>query len=234
MTTSEPLTITGNRVSAIIVGAGSSERMGMDKIFAALGGREILTWSIDTFQNCKNIDRIIIVLNQRNIEQGNDLVQKRKWTKVTDVCTGGKLRQDSVKNGLSKLSNCDWVIIHDAARPFVTDTIIKNGLDAAGETGSAIAAVPAKDTIKSVDSNLYVDSTPDRSKLWAVQTPQVFRFDIIMDAHDRNNGQVTDDAAMVEQAGYRVKIFMGAYTNIKITTPDDMILAEKIAGGISK
>ena len=215
------------KVAAIIAAAGESRRMGgADKMFAELGGKTILARVVETFQKCDSVDRIILVVNRQNVAKVRQLVAENQWGKVTEVCAGGQRRQDSVAAGLKRLSNCDWVIIHDGARPLVTEDLIERGLEAAKETGAAIAAVPVTDTIKVAGDDRTVLETPPRQNLWAVQTPQVFRFDIITEAYQRASGYVTDDASLVEQTDYRVKLYMGSYDNIKITTPNDLILAE--------
>jgi len=220
---------TGNqpKVGAVIVAAGSSRRMGrVDKVLALLGGKPILARAVDAFQGCNPVDQIVVVLSEQNLERGKQLVAEQEGSKVTDVCAGGRRRQDSVVAGLRRLNNCDWVVIHDGARPLVTVDLINRGLEAARETGAAVAAVPVTDTIKVAGDDRIVHQTPPRQNLWAVQTPQVFRTDIITEAYSRANGDVTDDASLVEQLGYRVKLYMGSYDNIKITTPDDLVLAE--------
>ncbi len=215
------------KVGALIVAAGSSRRMGgADKVLALLGGKPILARVVDAFQRCSLIDQIVVVLSEQNLERGKQLVAEQGWSKVTGVCAGGRRRQDSVAAGLRRLSNCNWVVIHDGARPLVTVDLINRGLEAARETGAAVAAVPVTDTIKLVGDDRIVHQTPPRQNLWAVQTPQVFRFDIITEAYRKARGDVTDDASLAEQLGYRVKIYMGSYDNIKITTPDDLALAE--------
>ncbi len=207
--------------------AGESQRMGgVDKMWALLGGKPVLARVADTFQNCSLIDQIVIVLNEQNLKRGKQLVAEQGWSKITDVCPGGKRRQDSVVAGLSRLRNCNWVVIHDGARPLVTEELIHQGLSQAKETGAAVAAVPVTDTIKVAGDDRIVRQTPPRQNLWAVQTPQVFLPDIITEAYQQAKGEVTDDASLVEQSGYRVKLYMGSYDNIKITTPDDLALAE--------
>ena len=207
--------------------AGSSQRMGgIDKVFALLGGAPVLARVIDVFHRCTSVDQIVIVLNEQNLAQGQQLVAEQGWSKVTDVCPGGRRRQDSVIAGLSRLSHCYWVVIHDGARPLLTKDLIYRGLTEAKETGAAVAAVPVTDTIKMAGVDRIVHQTPPRQNLWAVQTPQVFRFDIITEAYHRTKGEVTDDASLVEQLGYQVKLYMGSYDNIKVTTPDDLALAE--------
>ena len=213
------------KVGAVIAAAGSSQRMdGADKVFALLGGEPILARVVGAFQRCNPIDRIVVVLSEQNLERGKQLVIAQGWSKVIDVCVGGRRRQDSVAAGLRWLSNCNWAVIHDGARPLVTVDLINRGLEAAEETGVAVAAVPVTDTIKMAGDDRIVRHTQPRQNLWVVQTPQVFSIKIMAEAYSRTSGDVTDDASLVEQLGYRVKIYMGAYDNIKITTPDDLEL----------
>ena len=215
------------KVGAVIVAAGSSERMGMvDKATALLGGKPILARVADTFQDSYLVDQIVIVVNGINLKQWENLVKEKRWSKVSDICAGGRRRQDSVAAGLDRLHGPEWVVIHDGARPFLTEDLIERGLKAAEETSAAAAAVPVTDTIKVAGDDMLVWGTPPRHNLWAVQTPQVFRYEIITSAHRQIKDEVTDDASLVEQLGYRVKLYMGAYDNIKITTPDDLALAE--------
>jgi len=214
------------KVGAVIAAAGESRRMGgIDKVFAPLGGKPALARVIDTFQKCRLIDQIVVVVNTKNIERCRKLVAEERWSKVSDVCAGGKLRQDSVAAGLKKL-NCQWVVIHDGARPLVTKDLIERGLKAARETGAAVAAIPVTDTIKIAGDDGIVNRTLVRQNLWAVQTPQVFRLDIITRAYEQIKGEVTDDASLVEKLGSKVKLYMGSYDNIKITSPHDLALAE--------
>lgn len=220
--------LNNKKVCVIITAAGSGKRMGLDKILAILGGMPVIARVIDVFQNCAFVDEIVVVLNPANIKTCTPLIYGKEWSKVKSLCPGGERRQDSVAAGLSKLSDCGWVVIHDGARPLVTTELILKGLDAAKETGAAVAAVPVTDTIKIAGEDMLVQQTPPRQTLWAVQTPQVFRTDIIKEAYDKVKEDVTDDASMVERLGYKVKLYMGAYDNIKITTPDDLILAEAL------
>ena len=215
------------KVGAIIVAAGSSKRMGnIDKIFAEVGGIPILARSVDVFDKCPFVDEIAIVLGEFNIDRGRTLVAEWGWSKVVAVCLGGERRQDSVQEGLKRLPGCQWVVIHDGARPFVRADLIERGLAEAQASGAAVCAVPVTDTIKVVGPDSYVIETPRRESLWMVQTPQIFRFDIIERAHQQAEGEVTDDATLVERLGYRVKIYMGSYDNIKVTTSQDLVLAE--------
>jgi len=215
------------KVGAVITAAGSSQRMGgVDKMSALLGGEPVLARVVDVFQNCDLIDQIVVVVNKQALKQWRPLVIERGWFKVVDIWPGGERRQDSVAAGLSRLGGCHWVVIHDGARPLVTEDLIRRGLAEAEETGAAVAAVPVTDTIKVAGDDRVVRSTPLRDNLWAVQTPQVFRFDIITKAYRRVKAEVTDDASLVERSGYKVKLYMGSYDNIKVTTPDDLAVAE--------
>jgi 2-C-methyl-D-erythritol 4-phosphate cytidylyltransferase len=219
-----------SQTGVVIAGAGVSQRMGVDKVFSSLAGKPLLAWSVDVCQSCEMIDQIAIVLHETKLDLGRRLAAERGWSKVVEVCPGGKRRQDSVRQGLSKLKGCEWVIVHDGARPFLTLDLIRDGLETARTTGAAVAAVPVKDTIKIINSDLMVRETLNRQELWAAQTPQVFRFDIIAKAHEQIKDDVTDGASMVERLGYKVKLYMGSYDNIKITTLEDLALAEIIAG----
>lgn len=218
--------INNQKVGAVIAAAGSSQRMsGIDKIFADLIGAPVLSRVIDVFQECKAVDQIVIIINQHNLDKGKNLVAARSWPKVSGIYPGGEKRQDSVTRGLEQLHDCRWVIIHDGARPLVTTDLIQRGLDTAGETGAAIAAVPVTDTIKVASEDLLVQGTPPRRNLWSIQTPQVFRFDIIESAYKQLKYEVSDDASAVEHLGFKVKIYQGSYDNIKITTPEDLEIA---------
>lgn len=216
-------------VGAIIVGAGRGERMGgVDKVFAPLGGKPLLAYSVAAFQASRLIHFIVIVLNERNVEQGRALVHDGRWNKVVATITGGERRQDSTRAGIAALPGCDLVAVHDAARPFVTTDLIRRGVEVARGYGAAIAAMPVKETIKEVSDDGLVLRTPPRETLWAAQTPQFARRDILARALDRAQeaGQtVTDEAAALEAAGEPVAVFAGSYSNIKVTTPEDLILA---------
>ena len=215
------------KVGAVIVAAGKSERMGeADKLFALLGGKPLLTRTTEPFQKCRLVDQIVVVISGENEALCRRLVAGEEWSKVSDVCLGGRRRQDSVAAGLKRLNNCDWVVIHDGARPLVTVDLIERGLEAAKDTGAAVAAVPVTDTIKVAGDDRTVHQTPPRQNLWAVQTPQVFHINIVTKAYQKANEDVTDDASLVEQLGYQVKLYTGSYDNIKITTPDDLAIAE--------
>ena len=219
----------GGRVGAVIAAAGSARRMGeVDKLFFSISGKPLLAYVIDVFQKSDFVHQIVIVLSEANLEWGRKLVEERRYSKVVGICRGGERRQDSVAQGLERLKGCGWVVIHDGARPCLSPALIEQGLEEARETGAAIAAVPVKETIKMVKADRSIRRTPRRDRLWAAQTPQVFRSDIIMEAYRRKERNVTDDAALVEALGYKVKVYMGSYDNIKVTTPEDLALAEAI------
>jgi len=216
-------------VTAIVVGAGSGSRMGVEKAFLDLAGKPVIAWPVEVLQHNKHVCEIVLVLHKNQLEEGRSLAVKMGWSKVIRICAGGNLRQDSVKNGLDGVGDCELVLIHDAARPFLTERLIEEGIKAAGSTGSAAAAVPVKDTVKQVDENHIVEATLTRSRLMAVQTPQIFKHEILKEAYDSLMGEVTDDAAAVERIGFKVKLYIGDYENIKITTREDLELAEIIA-----
>lgn len=200
---------------------------GIDKVFAPLGGFPLIYWPLRAAQDCALIDSVIVLLSPANMERGRDLVRKSDLSKVKAVCEGGARRQDSVSKGLSLAAGSDWILVQDAARPFLDSALIENGLAAAKETGAALAAVPVKDTVKMADASMFITGTPDRSALWAAQTPQVFRFDIIARAYELDV-EATDDASLVERLGVRVRLYQGSNDNIKVTTPEDLALAELI------
>ncbi len=228
-----------NSSAAVIVAAGSSRRMeGRDKLWLPLAGRITLARTIDVFETSPIINTIVLVLNAGRISDATMLCQQEGWHKIARIVAGGIRRQDSVRIGLDALleiaPTTDWVMIHDGARPLVTLSILEAGLQAAQEYQAAIAAVPVKDTIKQVQQG-WIHSTLDRSQLWAVQTPQVFSLPLVHHAHHTPLAQqdVTDDAALLEQLGQRVAIFPGSYTNIKITTQEDLLIAETLIKGLT-
>lgn len=216
------------RVGAVVVAAGKGRRFGgIDKVFASLRGLPLLLHTLRPFEDCSQIDEVVLVLSEDNIQDAVSLLEAHPIPKVREVCVGGVRRQDSVLAGLAKLSqNCDWVLVHDGARPCVDTTLIARGIEAARETGAAAAAVPVKDTIKLVGEDGRIMGTPARDSLWAAQTPQVFKTELLRRAHVEVDEDVTDDAALVERLGFPVMAFMGSYANLKVTTPEDLSLAE--------
>ena len=209
---------------------------GRDKLWIPLAGRPILARTIDVFESFPRVDSIILVLNAARIAEARELCEREGWRKIAALVAGGTRRQDSVRLGLDKLAEIApetaWVMIHDGARPFITAEILETGLQVAREHQAAIAAVPVKDTIKQVQEG-QVSATLDRSQLWAAQTPQIFSFPLIHQAHHSPaaEGEVTDDAALLERLDQPVHIFPGSYTNIKITTGEDLHFAQALLQG---
>jgi 2-C-methyl-D-erythritol 4-phosphate cytidylyltransferase len=216
-------------VGAVIVAAGRSSRMGgVDKIFAPLAGRPLITHAAGVFAACAAIDRFVVVTASERLADANAVLAPLQLSGLEAVCSGGERRQDSVRAGLEALRRVDTVLVHDAARPLVTADLIARGLETVVETGAAIAAIPAVDTLKEVDGDGTVLHTVPRERLWAVQTPQVFDFELLLAAHLKWPGDVTDDAMLVEAMGHRVKVFLGSPRNLKVTTSDDLLLAEAL------
>ena len=221
------------KCGAVIVAAGSASRMGgIDKVMATLGGEPMILRTVRTFQECDAIGEIVVVTRQDLIMPITDLC--REFSKVKAVVVGGASRQESVQLGLNSLSpDAQLAAIHDGARPLVTWQVIDRTVRAAHTYGAAAPAVPVKDTIKVVKGGVVV-STPDRSTLQAVQTPQVFDFDLLRGALKKaqdDGAQVTDDCSAVERMGLAVRMVEGDEENLKVTTPVDLKIAEMILEG---
>jgi len=224
------LNLGSSKLGVVIVAAGTSQRMaGINKLFASLKGKPLLAWSVDTCQRYSLVQQIVLVLNGKDLARGQKLKKGRGWSKVT-LCPGGARRQDSVKEGLKQIRDCDLVMIHDGARPFLTSDLIEDGLKIVGEIEAAVAAVPVKDTIKLAADERLIGETLQRDRLWTAQTPQIFSFDVITRAYENLAAEVTDDATAVERLGHKVQLYMGDYKNIKVTTTEDLALARIIAG----
>ena len=218
-----------SKLGVVIVAGGLSQRMaGMNKLFVALKGRPLLAWSVDACQKHRLVRQVVLVLNDKDLARGWKLQERRGWSKAT-LCPGGARRQDSVTEGLRRMRDCDWVMIHDGARPFLTPDLIEDGLKVVEEIGAAVAAVPVKETIKLAADDRLVGETLQRDRLWVAQTPQIFGSDLIRKAYENLTAEVTDDAAAVECLGHKVQLYMGDYRNIKVTTSEDLALARIIA-----
>lgn len=221
------------RMGVVVVAAGRSSRMeGVDKQVTLLGGEAVISHSLRVFEEFADVGSIVLVMSADNLDAGKAAVEAGGFSKVVDVVAGGERRQDSVKIGLDLIASHtddtpEFVAIHDGARPFIDADMITRGLVTAQKIGAAIAAVPVKDTIKTAPHRVVTD-TPDRSGMWAIQTPQIFRFDVLKTAHEMTNEDVTDDASMVELVGGMVAVFTGSNDNIKLTTPEDIELASLI------
>ncbi len=213
------------KISAVIVAAGSGTRMkaGKNKVFLELLGKTILEHTVSAFENVPMISEIIVVTNE--IEEAEKFLSK--YSKLKAVVPGGSTRGESVQNGL-KVASGDLVAIHDGARALILREDIENVLNAAMEFGAASLGVKCKDTLKMADENGFISKTLDRDFLYNIQTPQVFRLSDITGMYEKCNEVFTDDCALAEKYGVAVKIVDGSYDNIKITTPDDMDLAERI------
>ena len=215
---------------AVIVAAGTASRMGgIDKVMAPLENEPMIVRTVRTFQNCDAIKEIVIVTREDLIPKISSICGK--FEKVKAVVVGGKDRAESVRNGLGMLSNkVKLVAVQDGARPLITDAVIDRTVRAAHTYGAAAPAIPVKDTIKVVEGGI-VATTPDRNTLKAIQTPQVFDFDLLKGAlkkADQDGAAITDDCSAVELLGYKVKIVEGDERNIKVTTPMDLKIAEML------
>ncbi len=220
-------------VVAIIVGAGEGRRMGSTggrKQFTKISGKPLIAYTLEPFEKCQLIDHMVLVVPPDSIDWvREEIVGQYRLKKVREIVAGGETRQQSVWNGLNVVSNnTEKVVIHDAVRPFVNETLIKRVIDASRKTGAAITAVPVKDTVKQVESGEVV-GTLDRRLLWLAQTPQCFDYQIIVEAHKmaaREKIEATDDASLVEKYGAKVAVAVGSYANLKVTSPEDLPLLE--------
>jgi len=224
------------KVAALIPAAGEGKRMGYTlckKPYISIKGYPILFYVLDILEQIPKIEQIIIAVSPRDEKVcKRDIIDRFSFKKVTNIVSGGKRRQDSVRNMLQFLSkDVEIVLIHDGARPLITKKLVQASINATEKWGATVLAVPAKDTIKFADKDRFVETTPCREKIWCIQTPQTFRRDVIVDAYKRayeGGFMGTDDASLVERIGIKVKIIMGSYENIKITTPEDLFIAERI------
>lgn len=220
--------------TAIVLAAGQGKRMHtkIQKQFLEIRGYPVLYYSLRCFQESPLIEDIILVTGEDSVFYcEKEIVEKYGFTKVAKVIPGGKERYDSVYQGLLACKNSDYVLIHDGARPFITEEILERGLEGAKETGACAVGMPSKDTVKIADESGFIAETPDRSRVWLIQTPQIFQYKLIRNAHEsirtRDMSNVTDDAMVVEQeTGVKVCLAEGSYQNIKITTPEDLEIAE--------
>lgn len=221
-----------NGVVIVAAGTGSRMNMGINKQFIKLEGKEIIAYTIEKFYNNSNIEDIVVVVKEDESDFFKKEILDKYNFKNIKIAYGGKERQDSVYNGLKLLDKkCHFVLIHDGARPFVSDKIIDNCIKEAKNHKAVVVGVPVKDTIKVIDKDKYIVDTPNRSVLWAVQTPQTFDYNILIDSYKdafKNGFYGTDDAMLVERIGYKVKMVEGSYNNIKITTQEDLNIGSQI------
>ncbi len=224
-----------SKVTALIPAAGVGKRMGkaVSKQFLPLGDMPMLAHTLLAFQRTSEVDEVIPILSQEDMEGClRDIIERFHITKVRTLVVGGKERQDSVANGLHKLEkDTAVVLVHDAVRPFVTPEMIRESVDCAKKGECVAVGVPLKDTVKEVNAKSMVIQTLERSRLWAIQTPQAFPVKVLKHAYAEATKQKrygTDDSTLVERDGNNVRVIMGSYENIKITTPEDLLLAEEI------
>lgn len=221
-----------NKIVAIVLAGGQGRRMNstLQKQFLLIDDKPVLYYSLAEFQKSE-IDEIVLVVSPGTISYcERDIVKKYGFSKVTHIVEGGEERYHSVINGIKTIKECEYLLIHDGARPFVDQDIIKRTLYQVKKHKACIVGMPVKDTIKVVDEDQFVGETPKRDRLWIIQTPQAFQFDLIKGAYEEFIGNqeafATDDAMVVEAAaGTKVKLVEGSYRNIKITTPEDLLIA---------
>ena len=225
-----------DKLTVIVAAAGAGKRLGLgkNKAFGEVGGLPLLVQCLRMLNDTGMAHKTIVAVGADEVAMTGALLKDYHEYFAglqTAVVAGGAERTDSVKNALALAGSEGWIAVHDGARPFAGTEVFERTLQAAQQTGAAIAAVPVKNTIKVVDAECFVVNTPQRSSLMAVQTPQIFKAQLLQHAYSDENlkgAAVTDDASLVERLGVKVAVALGSYENIKITTPEDLLLAEKI------
>jgi 2-C-methyl-D-erythritol 4-phosphate cytidylyltransferase len=219
------------KAAAIVVAAGASTRMGADKLWADLGGEPVLGRTLRAITAVRSIDLVVVVTRPDCLARVEGLAGR--LSTPTTTCVGGARRQDSVRAGLELVdpTACDVVAVHDGARPLVEPALFDEGVRLARDKGAAVAALPCTDTIKRAGADRRVLETPPRAELWAVQTPQCFRIELLRRAHASVTADQTDDAALVEALGEPVWLYPGSRRNIKVTTPEDLVVARALVDG---
>ena len=218
---------------AVVAAAGSGSRMGMDKnkLFLEFAGKPVLLHTLEQVQNAENIDKIIIVTRPELIDEIKNQVEINKITKVSDIIEGGSTRQQSVCAAVAVCKDAEFIAIHDGARPFAESALIDRICEAAYEYSAAAPGVKVKDTVKKVDEKGFICATVNRDELVNIQTPQIFDYKLYCQAIEnaqKNKADYTDDCQLIESLGIKIKIVEGDYLNLKITTPDDILFADKI------
>jgi len=217
------------RVVAIVPAAGRGKRLGLKekKPFVLLGGKPLVTYALKALEACGAVDAVIIAAEKPCIKDFEKLIARFGFKKVKEIIAGGRTRFQSVANCLKAIgTSFDIVLVHDAARPFVERKTIEDSIRIAGRFGGCVVAVPESDTVKLVDKGLFIKKTLDRARIFRAQTPQAFRFGLIKKAYASAGRGATDDAALAEIPGNRIKVLKGTRRNIKITTREDLKLAE--------
>jgi 2-C-methyl-D-erythritol 4-phosphate cytidylyltransferase len=228
----------GSTVCAILAAAGQGERFGRRKQLVDLGGKPLAAWSLEIFARSQEVTHVVIACEPDERTQFQTLARTLLGSKLHAVVAGGARRQDSVFAALRAIrASVDIVVIHDGARPFVREELLRQVVDKARTFGAAIAAVPVKDTIKQVTESGVVSKTIPRDRVWAAQTPQAFGFDLLFQAHEdaeEAGFAATDDSELVERLGsVSVAIVQSSYENLKVTTPEDLLIAERIASSFT-
>lgn len=224
------------KIAVIVPAAGKGIRLGakVHKPFVLLGKDPIIVHTLKILDNSRCVDEIILVMNESDLPKARSLVKKKGLKKIKKIVLGGKRRMDSVRNGLAEVGeDVDYVLIHDGVRPFLDNKIISAVLEGAKTFGAAITCVPVKPTIKEIEKGNFVAATLKRESLVEVQTPQAFKKDILVRAYQKafdEGVDATDDSALVERLGIKVKAVLGSYKNLKITTPEDLEYAKALSG----
>jgi len=219
---------------AIVAAGGAGKRLGhrIAKPFVRLRGKPLIEYCLDILEQSSHIDALLIAIGSRHIKRLSDIVAGRPSRKSREIIAGGPTRFHSVRNCIERVDRSyDIVLIHDAARPFITEAMVRDSIRLAGEYGACVVSVPEKETVKSVTRDSVIEKTLERDTLWRAQTPQVFRRSLIVEAYKRappGGRGITDDSMLVERIERRVKVLAGSYRNIKITTREDLALAEAL------
>lgn len=227
------------KYTAIVLAAGVGKRMNskVQKQYMLLGGKPVLFYALDAFEKSR-VDEIILVVGKGEIEYcRKEIVEKYKFHKVTKIVEGGKERYHSVYEGLKAIDTADYVLIHDGARPFLDQQILMRTMEAVKQYQACVVGMPVKDTIKITTEDGFSKETPERKHVWMIQTPQCFSYPLIFEAYQKmlqnEDTTITDDAMVLEKVkGLPVKMVEGSYRNIKITTPEDLLVAEAYLGDI--
>lgn len=229
------MALQSGKTAAIVLAAGKGKRMNsrVQKQYLLIYNKPVIYYTLKAFEE-SDINEVILVTGQDEIEYcRREIVEKYGLKKVNGIVPGGRERFDSVYEGLRAISDCDYVLIHDGARPFVTPELINDNIACVRKEGACVTAVPSKDTVKIADEAGFIRDTPPRSLVWQIQTPQSFSYEMILEAYKKrakaHDESVTDDAMVVEKyAHQKIRLLMGDYRNIKITTPEDLILAKAL------
>lgn len=227
-------------IGAVVLAAGQGKRMQstVQKQYMLLSGKPLIVYALEAFEK-SSVDKIVLVTGAGEEDHvWKTIVHAYGFSKVSSVVAGGKERYHSVYEGLKQLEDCEYVLIHDGARPLITKDIIERAAAGARQYSACAVGMPVKDTIKITDADGFAETTPDRSKLWQVQTPQAFAYELVRMAYDeimadpKLQAGITDDAMVVEsRTDCKVKLIEGSYENLKVTTPDDLLLAEALICG---